>query len=173
MKELAEISRWVDDHPANKARSPEAQLWGRVSKVAEEHGETIQALIAVTGQNPRKPASGSMDQVVKELLDTAVTALAAVEHIDGNSGQSLIMMVDHILVLMDRGGLAVDPSAKRDLAAQLLRSANEAEGYEEGAVSEDAYVSGLPVTWAINEAHAKAIRKAYPDADVRVMGEAD
>jgi hypothetical protein len=42
-----------------------------------------------------------------------------------------------------RGRLAVvleniTPEAKRDLAAQLLRSANEAEGHPEGAPNEDA-----------------------------------
>jgi hypothetical protein len=33
---------------------------------------------------------------------------------------------------------AMEPEAKRDLAAQLLRSANEAEGHPEGAPNEDA-----------------------------------
>ena len=33
---------------------------------------------------------------------------------------------------------AMTPEAKRDLAAQLLRSANEAEGHPEGPPSEDA-----------------------------------
>ena len=103
---LAALSRWIDEHPANAARDREAALWGRLAKVTEEAGEVVAALIAVTGQNPRKPASGSMADVEKELLDVAVTALAAVEHLRGNDGGSLAALDAHVAALAVRAGLA-------------------------------------------------------------------
>jgi hypothetical protein len=108
MQGAARLSQWVDDAPANKARDPEAQLWGRVAKVTEEAGEAVAALISATGQNPRKPEIGSMDDVIKELLDTAVTALGAVEHITGNKGMSGPLLEGHLNHLLGRVGLATD-----------------------------------------------------------------
>lgn len=102
---LAALSRWIDEHPANAARDREAALWGRLSKVTEEAGEVVAALIAVTGQNPRKPPSGSMADVEAELLDVAVTALAAVEHLRGNDGSSTAALEAHVRALAVRAGL--------------------------------------------------------------------
>jgi NTP pyrophosphatase (non-canonical NTP hydrolase) len=103
---LAGLSRWIDDHPANAARDREAALWGRIAKVTEEAGEVTAALISVTGQNPRKPASGSFADVEKELLDVAVTALAAVEHLRGNDAGALGALHAHLEALAVRAGLA-------------------------------------------------------------------
>ena len=47
---LVALSKWID--AANAHRDPEAVLWGRVSKIGEEFGEVIEALIGATGQNP-------------------------------------------------------------------------------------------------------------------------
>jgi hypothetical protein len=105
-RQLAALSRWIDTHPANAARDPEAQLWGRVSKVSEETGEAIAALIGATGQNPRKGLTHTMDDVVAELLDVAVTALCAVEHVRGNTGGSLDELVAMIDRTVLRAGLA-------------------------------------------------------------------
>jgi hypothetical protein len=76
------LNQWIDQHPVNAARDREAALWGRVSKVGEEFGETIQALIGATNQNPRKGLTHTMDDVTKELYDVALTALCAVVHIN-------------------------------------------------------------------------------------------
>lgn len=108
---LAALSRWIDDHPANAARDREAALWGRIAKVTEEAGEVVAAFIAVTGQNPRKPASGSLDDVTKELLDVAVTALAAVEHLRGNDGGALGALDGHVAALAVRAGLSAPSRA--------------------------------------------------------------
>lgn len=78
---LIRISDWIDDAPQNAARDREAALWGRVSKVSEECGETIAALIGATGQNPRKGTTHVLADVCEELLDVALTALAAWYHI--------------------------------------------------------------------------------------------
>ena len=105
-QQLAALSRWIDSHPANTARDPEAQLWGRVSKVSEETGEAIAALIGATGQNPRKGTTHSLEDVVSELLDVAVTALCAVEHLRGNTGGSLAELHTMIDRTVRRAGLA-------------------------------------------------------------------
>ncbi len=94
---IAGLSRWVDE--ANADRDPEARTWGRVSKVAEECGEAIAALIAVTGQNPRKGPHGFFGDVSRELLDVAVTALAAYEHLDDNRGECMNALAQHVKFL--------------------------------------------------------------------------
>lgn len=77
---IRELNTWIDQSPANAQRDPEAQLWGRVSKVTEEAGEVISALIGYTGQNPRKGVTNTLHDVELELLDVALTALCALEH---------------------------------------------------------------------------------------------
>lgn len=109
-KNLQTISVWVDD--ANRARVKamsradlEHELLSslRVTKVIEERGETIEAWIGATGQNPRKGVTGCVADVVKELLDVAVTALAAVEHFQGNDGASTMgALADHLAGLVER-----------------------------------------------------------------------
>jgi NTP pyrophosphatase (non-canonical NTP hydrolase) len=91
---LIELSRWID--ASNNSRDREALLWGRISKIGEEFGEAIQALIGYTGQNPRKGFTHSRDDVQEELLDVAVTALGAVEHLRGNDGRALAELDDKI-----------------------------------------------------------------------------
>ncbi len=105
---LALLSRWIDDHPANAARDPEARLWGRVAKVSEEAGEAIAALITYTGQNPRKPAVDDVGPLIGELLDVAVTALGAVEHVARTHGvevDPLGLLEDKLANLVERAGL--------------------------------------------------------------------
>jgi len=60
----------------------------RVAKVQEEAGEAIAAMIAYQHVNPRKPA-GSIDDVIDELADVALTALCAIEHFDRDSSVAL------------------------------------------------------------------------------------
>ena len=105
MDSLAKLSDWVDTSSENITRDPEAKTWGRLAKVAEESGEVIKAYIGVTGQNPRKGFHGSMSDVKKELLDTAVTALAAYEHLDGNQGTALLAFFGHLGDLIERAGI--------------------------------------------------------------------
>ncbi|HWR85627.1 MAG TPA: MazG-like family protein, partial [Rhodoglobus sp.] len=87
---LVALSRWID--AGNAHRDPEAQLWGRVAKIAEEHGEAVAALIGMTGQNPRKGVTHGADQVIDELLDVAITALGAVEHLTGHRGDAFALL---------------------------------------------------------------------------------
>jgi hypothetical protein len=85
--QVAALSEWIDK--GNAHRDPEAILWGRVAKLTEEAGEAVAALIGMTGQNPRKGVTHTVDDVVAELLDVAITALGAVEHLTGNQGHAL------------------------------------------------------------------------------------
>lgn len=106
--QLAALSRWIDEASANAQRDREAALWGRVAKVGEEHGEVIAALIGATGQNPRKGVTHAMDDVVEELLDTALTALCAVEHMTENRGFAMEMLARKVDRVHARAGLGVD-----------------------------------------------------------------
>ncbi|MFS4094554.1 MazG-like family protein [Streptomyces sp. AF1A] len=49
----------------------------RILKLSEEVGEVAEAVIGVTGQNPRKGVTHSWDDVQAELCDVAITALVA------------------------------------------------------------------------------------------------
>ncbi len=108
--QLVELSRWIDESPRNAGRDPEALDWIRVAKVGEEAGEAISALNAATGANPRKGMCGSMTAVSKELLDVAVTALAAFEHLNGHAGYSLAALFGHIENVYRRAGLGDHPT---------------------------------------------------------------
>ncbi len=103
---LARISKWIDAAPANAARDREAATWGRLAKIQEEAGEVIAAYISETGQNPRKAVDpNAADRVNAELLDVALTALAALEHRTGNHGQSMVWLLNHIREVAIRAGV--------------------------------------------------------------------
>lgn len=57
-----------------------AQDWARVAKVIEEGGEAVDALIGVTGQNPRKGVYGDTAHLLDELADVAMTGIYAIQH---------------------------------------------------------------------------------------------
>lgn len=100
---LVEISQWID--AANAHRHPETNLWSRVAKAAEEGGEAMDALRGYLGENPRKGVTKSLYDVIDELLDTAVAALGAVEHINDHSGIALSLLVAKIHKVHERAGL--------------------------------------------------------------------
>lgn len=80
--QIAEIDDWLDGEVGDRyQREPLAQDWARVAKVAEEAGEAIDALIAWTGQNPRKPQRDeARGEMLDELADTAMTAILGMQH---------------------------------------------------------------------------------------------
>lgn len=59
---------------------PLAQDWARVSKGGEEVGEAIDALIGLTGQNPRKGEYGTLEELLDELADVCLTGLYGIQH---------------------------------------------------------------------------------------------
>jgi len=102
-KQLVALSRWID--APNAHRDPEAQAWARIAKVGEEHGEVVAAYIGAIGQNPRKGVTHTMDDVTDELLDVALTALAAVEHLRGHDGESFALLDAKLARVAERAGL--------------------------------------------------------------------
>lgn len=108
---LVALSRWID--AGNAHRDPEAVTWGRLAKLAEEQGEVIAAYIGATGQNPRKGVTHTMEDVQKELLDVAITALGAYEHITGHRGWALAALDEAIVSVANRAG-AVSPKKGQD-----------------------------------------------------------
>ena len=83
----------------------QASVTFRILKVAEEAGEAASAWIGVTGANPRKGVTHTVDQVAAELADVALTALIAIESLG----------VDHRVALAACAGkvterLAQDPA---------------------------------------------------------------
>lgn len=87
--ELVRVSRLIDDHNRNQGRGEEAITWSRLAKIGEELGEVIAAHIGQTAQNPRKGTTHTTEDVKKELIDVAATALYAYEHMDGHAGRSM------------------------------------------------------------------------------------
>lgn len=57
----------------------EAEVRLRILKVMEEAGEVAQAVIGAAGQNPRKGRTHDVDDIARELVDVAVTALVALQ----------------------------------------------------------------------------------------------
>lgn len=91
---LTALSEWIDE--GNAHRDPEAMTWGRITKIGEEFGEVVAAFIGATGQNPRKGTTHDLGHVCEELLDVAVTALGAYEHLMG--GNDALEALDHKIV---------------------------------------------------------------------------
>lgn len=87
-QQLVEISQWIDR--PNQDQEQLTQLVFRTSvKLAEETGEVGEALIGYLGQNPRKGVTHTIEDVQEELLDVAITALGAYEHIVGHQGNAI------------------------------------------------------------------------------------
>lgn len=102
-RSLVALSEWIDAGNAN--RDPEAVTWGRLAKITEEAGEVIAAFIGATGQNPRKGVTHTRHQVEAELLDVAVTALGALEHLRGHDGTALDALAAHVVAVATRAGV--------------------------------------------------------------------
>lgn len=98
--QIQQLSILVDE--ANSDRDPEALGWHRVAKTAEEAGEAISEWLLRTGGNPRKSQSPDDSKVIKELLDTAMAALGAVEHLRGNDGECMNLLAEHAVSVYNR-----------------------------------------------------------------------
>lgn len=112
--ELVFLSKWIDRANVDAGRDAEAITWGRLAKIAEEDGEVIRAFIAATGQNPRKGLSGSLNDVKKELLDVAITALGAFEHLDNHQGQAISTLL-HAISNVSQRAVTFETERKKGL----------------------------------------------------------
>jgi len=87
---IRNVDLWLDAEVAGDYKDqPLGQDWARVAKVAEETGEAIAALIAMTGQNPRKGVCGTLDELLGELADVAVTGMFAIQHFSKDADETL------------------------------------------------------------------------------------
>ncbi|MFF7734949.1 MULTISPECIES: MazG-like family protein [unclassified Streptomyces] len=68
------LTRWLD---TNRPAEGREGVLLRMMKLTEEVGEVSQAVIGVTGQNPRKGVTHTWDDVQAELCDVVITALVA------------------------------------------------------------------------------------------------
>ena len=100
---LVALSQWIDAHNAH--RPDEVNLWSRVVKASEEAAEAQAALRLYLGENPRK-GTGPIEDIIDELLDTAVAALGAVEHLRGHDGHALQLLDMKIIRVAIRAGVA-------------------------------------------------------------------
>jgi len=129
--ELIAISEWIDEAPRNIERPTEAASWGRIAKIGEEFGEVITEWIAYTGQNPRKePHADAYAKTKKELLDVALTALGAWEHLDGNEGAAFPALFDHIRFVHARAGIAEQPATDTHQVKAPNRSPQVADHHD-------------------------------------------
>lgn len=80
------VDEWLDNAVTDRYQDePLGQDWARVAKAAEEAGEAISALIACTGQNPRKGVCGTREELLGELADVALTGILAIQHFTKNT----------------------------------------------------------------------------------------
>lgn len=69
----------------------------RILKLSEEVGEVAQAVIGMTGQNPRKGVTHTLDDVQGELCDVIITAAVALTSItDGDPAAFLTAKLDRV-----------------------------------------------------------------------------
>src|SRR5258708_20956976 len=78
-RDITRITAWLDEKSGLR-NNPVADNLSRVLKIGEEYGESVQAIIGLTGQNPRKGVTHSRSDLLAELADVIVTAFCAIQH---------------------------------------------------------------------------------------------
>lgn len=101
--DIADITAWLDE--SNPAGPHEDAM--RVMKLMEEAGEAAAAYIGVQGQNPRKGVTHTMDDLLKELADVAITALAAMQHFTQDEAVTRAYMAAKIGQIIKRSDIRV------------------------------------------------------------------
>ncbi|MGW6391266.1 MazG-like family protein [Streptomyces sp. NPDC055103] len=107
MWELIRRIREGLDEAAGDLSSRELVLF-RVLKIGEEFGEVAEALHGVNGTNPRKGKSHTTEDVVKELVDVAVTTFVALETVTPDARKVFEERLQHLVDRPSRP--AVDPA---------------------------------------------------------------
>ena len=99
---IDDLWTWVD---GNRPLDGREGLLLRMLKLSEEVGEVAQAVIGVTGQNPRKGVTHSWEDVQGELCDVVITALVALRTLTPDTRQ---VFTRHLARVMER---SLGPSA--------------------------------------------------------------
>jgi hypothetical protein len=94
------------DEAAAHVPAPQRGLL-QVLKIGEEFGEAAQALIGVTGVNPRKGTSHTWDDVTAEICDVIVTSMVALHRL--GVPDPAAVFAEHL-----RGIAARTPAARKD-----------------------------------------------------------
>lgn len=101
--DIADITAWLDE--SNPAGPHEDSM--RVMKLMEEAGEAGAAYIGMVGQNPRKGVTHTMDDLLKELADVAITALCAMQHFTQDEAVTRAYMAAKIQAIIKRSDISV------------------------------------------------------------------
>lgn len=102
---VEKLVAWLD---RNSELSPETKTILQILKITEEAGEVAQALIGVTGQNPRKGFSHSWRDVENELCDVIVTAMVALARV---SPEARERFTAHLATVAERCDDVPEPQA--------------------------------------------------------------
>ena len=122
LETIEAVDAWLDGAVAAEyGEQPLSQDWARTAKVGEETGEAqeelkawrraaldqarvseidipagraISALIAVTGQNPRKGVHGTREALLKELADVVCTGLFAIQHFTKDTNMTWMILLE-------------------------------------------------------------------------------
>jgi hypothetical protein len=98
-----DIDNWLDrEVPFSYQDGKAAQDWQRVAKISEENGEVVRAMMDITGVNPRRGMSGSIDAVTGELADVALTAALAIQHFTKDWGETERILWDRLVSVWSR-----------------------------------------------------------------------
>jgi len=87
------LVEWLD---RSSALPPETDKLLRLLKLSEEVGEVAQAVIGVTGQNPRKGVTHTWDDVTAELCDVILTAMVALTTVTPDARAVFAQRLDHV-----------------------------------------------------------------------------
>jgi hypothetical protein len=91
---------WLDE---GSTLPSETKTMLQILKITEEAGEVAEALIGVTGQNPRKGYSHSWQDVERELCDVIITAMVALTRVNP---AARTLFTEHLAAVAERGGPA-------------------------------------------------------------------
>jgi NTP pyrophosphatase (non-canonical NTP hydrolase) len=83
---IGRLAEWLD---RGSALPEETKTILQILKITEEAGEVAEALIGVTGQNPRKGYSHSWQDVESELCDVVITAMVALTRVNPDGARSV------------------------------------------------------------------------------------
>ncbi|HEX4790232.1 MAG TPA: MazG-like family protein [Actinospica sp.] len=101
-KAVEQLVDWLDQGSELPA---ETKTIMQILKITEEAGEVAEALIGVTGQNPRKGFSHSWQDVENELCDVIVTAMVALRRVNPAAPT---LFTEHLAAVVSRCELTPD-----------------------------------------------------------------
>lgn len=86
------VVRWLDS--TNPRTDHEVAL--RIMKITEEAGEVVSAYVGMTGHNPRKGVTHTLDDVRRELCDVIVSATIALAALAGDGDDAEQILNRHL-----------------------------------------------------------------------------